>query len=190
MGISTLFTNKLSRYYCRDIIVYMVLATHAVVGTIVATTFTSNPVFAFFIAFASHFILDPIPHWDYKLFSFKKDEKEGINHDMVLGKHFIIDLLRIAIDGILGAIISFILFLFILKQSSFLVILASIIGATLPDPLQFLYWKTRSKLLLPLQKFHVRIHAKSLPLHPKFGVPLQVLVVLVFLSISTLIQTN
>lgn len=164
----------------------MVLATHAVVGTIIASTFTSNPYIAFAIGFASHFLLDPIPHWDYALHSFKKDPEGKLNHDMVLGKTFILDLLRIGTDATLGTIISFILFLYVLKISTIPVILASVIGAILPDPLQFVYWKTKSKLLLPLQKFHVKIHGRSLNIHPLHGASLQVLVVIIVLSISLL----
>ena len=166
----------------------MVLATHAVVGTIIASTFTSNPYIAFAIGFASHFILDPIPHWDYKLHSFKKDPEGKLNHDMVLGKTFIVDLLRIGTDATIGTIISFILFLYILKISTISVILASVIGGILPDPLQFVYWKTKSKFLLPLQKFHKHIHGKSLDIHPFYGISLQMIVVALFLSISLFIE--
>ncbi|MCF7843345.1 hypothetical protein K9M47_00425 [Candidatus Gracilibacteria bacterium] len=166
----------------------MILSTHAIVGTIIATTFTSNPYIAFSIGFASHFILDPIPHWDYKLHSFKKDLEGKLNHDMVLGKTFIVDLMRVGTDAMLGMIISFIIALYVLKVSTLQVILASVIGGILPDPLQFVYWKTRSKLLLPLQKFHTWIHGRSLDIHPIYGVPLQILVVLVFLSVSLIIK--
>lgn len=166
----------------------MVLATHAVVGTIIATTFTSNPYIAFVIAFASHFILDPIPHWDYKLHSFRNDPEGKLNHDMVLGKTFITDLLRISTDAILGMIISFILFLYILKISTIPVILASVIGAILPDPLQFVYWKTKSKILLPLQKFHKWIHGRKLDIHHFQGILLQVFIVVIFLSLSFIIR--
>lgn len=166
----------------------MVLSTHAVVGTIVATTFTTNPYLAFCIAFASHFILDPIPHWDYKLHSLQKDTENNINHDMVFGKTFLFDLLRIGTDALIGLIVSIILVLYILKISTLSVILASVIGGILPDPLQFLYWKTRSKLLLPLHKFHVWIHGRSLKIHYLHGASLQILIVLLFLSISLIIK--
>lgn len=165
----------------------MVLATHAIVGTIIASTFTTNPYIAFAIGFGSHFILDPIPHWDYKLHSLKKDPEGKLNHDMVLGKTFIVDLLRIGTDATIGIIISFILFLYILKISTISVILAAVIGGILPDPLQFVYWKTKSKILLPLQKFHKYIHGRKLDIHPLYGISLQILVVLAFLSLSLFI---
>lgn len=166
----------------------MILSTHAVVGTIIASTFTSNPYIAFGIGFASHFILDPIPHWDYKLHSFKKDPEGQLNHDMVLGKTFIVDLMRMGTDATIGLLVSFILGLYILKVSTITVILASVIGGILPDPLQFVYWKTRSKLLLPLQKFHKKIHGRSLDIHPFRGASLQVLVVLIFLTVAVLLK--
>ncbi len=166
----------------------MVLSTHAVVGTIVATTFTSNPYFAFIIGFASHFLIDPIPHWDYKLHSLQKDPEGKLNHDMLLGKTFIVDLMKVGTDAILGVVISLIVAFYILKISTLQVILASVVGGILPDPLQFTYWKTRSRFLLPLQKFHVWIHAKKLDIHPLHGVTLQILVVIIFLSVALIIK--
>ena len=182
MKIGILFVSLLSY----DTVTYMVLATHAVVGTIIASTFTTNPYIAFAIGFASHFILDPIPHWDYKLHSFKKDPEGKLNHDMVLGKTFIVDLMRIGTDATIGTIISFIVALYILKVASIPVILASVFGGILPDPLQFIYWKTKSKYLLPLQTFHKKIHAKKSISHPFVGISLQTLVAIIFLSLSLL----
>ncbi len=166
----------------------MVLATHAVVGTIIATTFTNDPYIAFGIGFVSHFLLDPIPHWDYKLHSLRKDPEGKLNHDMVLGKTFIVDLMRVGTDAMIGMLVSFIIAIYILKISTLQVILASVIGGILPDPLQFVYWKTRSRFLLPLQKFHKWIHGRSLDIHPFHGASLQILVVVIFLSIALIIK--
>lgn len=166
----------------------MVLSTHAAVGTIVATTFTTNPYIAFAIGFASHFVIDSIPHWDYKLHSLKIDPEGKLNHNMVIGKTFMVDLMKVGTDAILGLIISLIVAFYFLEISTLQVILASVIGGILPDPLQFAYWKTRSRFLLPLQKFHKWIHAKKLDIHPLHGVPLQILVVVVFLSLALIIK--
>lgn len=166
----------------------MVLATHAIVGATVASTFTTNPVYAFLVAFVSHFLLDSIPHWDYQLLSLKRDEEKNLNHDMVLGKKFLVDLVRIGFDALIGVAISVLLFVYILKLSTLNVILASVVGAILPDPLQFVYWKTRSKVLLPLQKFHKWIHGRTLTIDTSVGILLQVAIILIFLSISLLIR--
>ena len=166
----------------------MVLATHAVVGTIIATSITKDPVLAFSIAFATHFALDHIPHWDYSLYSLKEDKENHFNHDMVLGKTFLIDLCRIGADALLGTIVSFVIAIFIFKSSTPLVVLASVAGAIMPDPLQFLFWKTKSKILLPLQKFHIWIHGRSLKIHYVPGVLLQAFVILVVLGAVLMIK--
>ncbi|MBP6948494.1 MAG: hypothetical protein KBC41_02400 [Candidatus Pacebacteria bacterium] len=166
----------------------MILATHAVVGTIVATTLTSNPYIAFTIAFGSHFMLDSIPHWDYSLLSFKKDPEGKLNHDMVIGKKFLFDLTRIGIDALIGAIISFTLAFYILDIHSIPLVCATILGGILPDPLQFVYWKTRSRFLLPLQKFHKWIHARSIQIHHTHGLLLQIAIMLLFLLASITVK--
>jgi hypothetical protein len=45
----------------------MILSTHAVVGGAIASLFPSHPVLVAVAAFASHFAIDAIPHWDYPL---------------------------------------------------------------------------------------------------------------------------
>jgi hypothetical protein len=45
----------------------MILCTHAVVGAALASFVPSHPAAAFAIGFASHFVLDAIPHWDYSI---------------------------------------------------------------------------------------------------------------------------
>lgn len=167
----------------------MILATHAVVGTIVATTCTTNPYIAFALAFGSHFMLDSIPHWDYKLHSFKKDPEGKLNHDMVLGKMFLFDLMRMGVDALIGAVISFIITFYILHITSIPLICAAIIGGILPDPLQFVYWKTRSRFLLPLQKFHKWIHARSIQVHHIHGILLQAAIMVLFL-IASIVLTH
>ena len=44
----------------------MTAANHAVTGSLVAVAI-GNPVLALSAALASHFVLDSLPHWDYKL---------------------------------------------------------------------------------------------------------------------------
>jgi hypothetical protein len=45
----------------------MILSTHAIVGGALASLFPSHPVVIIAAGFASHFAIDAIPHWDYKL---------------------------------------------------------------------------------------------------------------------------
>ena len=76
----------------------MTLTTHAVVGAAIATSMPNHPVIGFTLAFASHFVLDAIPHWDYKLSSQKTDNVNSLNDYMIIDRNFFIDLLKIGID--------------------------------------------------------------------------------------------
>jgi hypothetical protein len=55
----------------------MILTTHAVVGAALATFLPSHPVIAFAVGFASHFVLDAIPHVDYPIKSRSVNPKIG-----------------------------------------------------------------------------------------------------------------
>jgi hypothetical protein len=60
----------------------------------------------------------------------------------------------------------------------------------LPDPMQFVYYKTRSKLLLPLQRFHIWVQ-KGKSIHPPFytGLLYQAVVVVGALVVLTYLYT-
>ncbi len=135
----------------------MTLATHAVVGAAIARLIPKHPIAGFFFAFISHFLIDAIPHGHYRLFSTKRDSENPLNDDMVLGKNFILDLLNIGLDLLIGIGLTFAIF----NQSSYLTLCLGIIGGVLPDALQFAYWKIRKEPLTSLQKFHHNIHAKK-----------------------------
>ena len=45
----------------------MILTTHAIVGGALASLFPTHPITAIAAGFASHFVIDAIPHWDYPL---------------------------------------------------------------------------------------------------------------------------
>ena len=153
----------------------MTLATHTVVGSTLGRLTSRVPVVGFLLGFASHFLLDAIPHWDYRLSSSVKDEVNPLNSDIVLGHHFVWDLLKIGFDVLLGVGVTFLLYgggggwhNWSLWTGAF--------GAILPDFLQFVYYKFRRWPLSALQRFHLWIHTeKRLDGRPVLGVTLQVL---------------
>jgi hypothetical protein len=55
----------------------MILTTHAVVGAVLASFVPSYSATAFALGFASHFILDAIPHVDYPIKSRSVNPKIG-----------------------------------------------------------------------------------------------------------------
>ena len=167
----------------------MTLTTHATVGAIAASLFPEHPVIAFAAAFASHLAIDAIPHWDYKLASVTSDKNDRLNStDMKLGRLFIYDLMRIGTDALFGLIISFVLLFYLFHRATPLIILLGVIGGIAPDPLQFVYWKTKSKILRPLQQFHMWIHAKKRIHRAGLGIFLQLLVVITAFSATFLIR--
>ena len=159
----------------------MTLTTHAIIGAAAAKIFSFNPVLAGIAAFVRHFLIDAIPHWDYKPRSFTRDSKNPLNDDMVINSDFIFDLVRISADAALGVALSLLIF----PPSSmyaFLVVFGGAILGILPDPLQFVYWKWRHEPLLSLQRFHIWIHSsnESIKNRWKIGVFYQTALVVAF----------
>lgn len=126
----------------------MILATHSIVGAAVAQFFPNNPVAGFFAAFASHFLLDLIPHKDYALHSsvgFNSPEKFHLN------KASVIDFEKIAFDFSVGLAIS----VAILPDWRLAIIGA--FGGIFPDALQFAAKVFPCWPLVFLLKIHHRI---------------------------------
>src|SRR5437660_9654997 len=113
----------------------MILSTHAIVGAAIASFVPSHPTAAFILGFASHFVLDAIPHWDYPIRSAAVHPKIGgpITFDRALLR----DAVVIGSDGLLG-----------------------ILGALLmlPDPLHTIHAHFPYEPLRTLQRFHRWIH--------------------------------
>lgn len=165
----------------------MILTTHALVGAAVASTVPEHPVLGFILGFGSHFLLDAIPHWEYHLGSIVEDKGDPLNTNMHINAKFLIDLLKVGFDAVLGLGLS----IFIFSSSTPLVpILAGAIGGMLPDPLQFAYWKLRVEPLISLQKFHTWIHAnKKLNHRPVLGISLQILVILAIIGTVAVLKS-
>lgn len=156
----------------------MILATHAVAAAALAATMPNQPVLAFAAAGASHFLLDAIPHWDYELRSSRKDRNNPLNDDIVLGRDFWFDSIKLGADTVLGLALTWFLFRsFFTGPLGTLTFAAGITGGLLPDLLQFAYFKLRWPWLTTLQRFHYWIHADhNRKLKPFIGITLQALI--------------
>ncbi len=131
----------------------MVLTTHAIVGASVANLMPGHPILGFVAGFTSHFLLDAIPHWDYQLNSEKIDPKNPLNKDLIIGKSFYFDLVKIGTDALLGISVSLLLFSF----TGFHLTNAPLwgaLGGIAPDALQFVYFKWRHEPFKTIQIFH------------------------------------
>jgi hypothetical protein len=136
----------------------MILATHAVVGAIVASRFPSHPVLAFCLAFGTHFILDAIPHWDYELKSLNYGDSDPMKTRLRITKHLIFDVMKVGADFMVGALIAIIL---LWPANSLFIILIGAVGSATPDFLQFLYFRFQREPLVIIQRFHMWIHADN-----------------------------
>jgi hypothetical protein len=168
----------------------MTLATHAVVGGAVAALFPSHPVIAFFAAFFSHFILDAIPHWDYKILSsYANPNASKSGGQIKIDKSFGLDILRIGTDVLLGILIT--VFVWLPTNVAQLQILAlGVFGGMLPDFLQFVYARFKHQPMIFIQKFHDFMHAgRSLRGRPFLGIFSQItLMFVVILLVKYLIK--
>ncbi len=153
----------------------MTLGTHAVVGAAVVVAVSGHPILGAVLAFASHFILDAIPHWDYAILS--ESANPLGNSKFSLNSTFVKDLARIGLDACIGLAIV----IFFFYRYRFDLLDQALIGAVfamLPDPLQFAYRLFPKEPLVSLQKFHIWIHAKiRLNDKPVLGPLLQVILV-------------
>jgi hypothetical protein len=129
----------------------MILCSHALVGAAVASTIPSHPAAALLIGFASHFILDAIPHADYPIRS--RSVNPEIGAPMVLDAAFsgTSDHWFRWTVGHPGRRLSI-----RIPESLSAVLLGAMEDA--PDPLQFVYAHFPREPLWTLQRFHRWAH--------------------------------
>src|SRR3989344_163366 len=88
----------------------MILVTHAVVGGAIGVAI-QNPILAFTLGFLTHFAFDTIPHWDYHLKSRREDPSgDKLKDDMIIGRDFVFDVIKIAVDFFGGLALAYIFF--------------------------------------------------------------------------------
>jgi len=111
----------------------MILTTHGYVGASLFKIFSFYPPLGFFLALISHFGLDFLSHWDYRLNSLVKDKSDGC---LKFNKHswslIIVDILKITADFFFGLLLIFFFFNLIGYQISFFILIAYFL-ACLPD---------------------------------------------------------
>lgn len=156
----------------------MTLTTHIVFAGAVTKPLIGNynPLLIFVVAFASHFILDAIPHFDYKLLSAK--EEDSMSAKIVKDYKLISkDLVRIGTDILVGSVIIVVTYSFLEITFPAIIFIAVIIGAIMPDALQPVYWLSKNSLLKPLHKFHVKIQEKREIKSPLLGISTQAIII-------------
>ena len=155
----------------------MTLTAHAITGAAVASLTPNKPLLGFAVGFVSHFVLDAIPHWGYFLGSMKMDKNNPANDEMIINHKFWQDLLKISFDGVVGFLISYLIFGLYFKYS-FFIVLCGVVGAILPDALQFISIKWRREPFTGLRRFHLWLQSGiNLDDKPILGVLSQAIVV-------------
>ena len=155
----------------------MTLTTHIAIAAAIAKPFIkTHPILGFFIAIASHYLSDAIPHWDYRLGSLAGGENPDKREWQFKTNRFSKDFFHFAFDGFLGAGIAFL----IIRPASlheFFLWSLIIVGSCLPDFLQGVYYTRKAEFLKPISRLHSRMHTKiRLGPYPLLGVPFQLLI--------------
>jgi hypothetical protein len=171
----------------------MTLTTHAVAGAAVAELFPNHPVLGFIGGFLSHFLLDAIPHWDYKILSnyanpdvAMAQNEQGISSATALkvDSNFYLDLVRIGSDFLLGFALSFIIWHPGGSHEQKIVFIGALAGM-LPDFMQFVYTRFPYQPIVALQTFHRFMHAKlKLNNRPIIGITSQILIIIAIVFIT------
>jgi len=157
----------------------LTLTTHAIVGAAIAGLVPSRPLMGLSLAFASHFVVDALPHQDYPIRSSSITPKIGarMKYDWVLCA----DLLTICGDAVLGTVLAVVLFT-TQAHANLTLILVGAFTAMLLDVLQFAYMRFSHQPLSLIQRFHELIHtSRRLSGRPVLGVASQFAFVIIFL---------
>ena len=137
----------------------MILIPHILLGALIGLIAPHQYWIVFIFAFALHFLLDAIPHHEYKvqLLKERSEERMGVLN-IFRDKQAFFVLGKIATDFLLGMLIAIALIWFSPARQYVLVVALS---AVLPDGLLALYWMTKTPLLEKLARFHHFVHPKN-----------------------------
>jgi hypothetical protein len=164
----------------------LTLTTHAIVGAAIASVLAANPSLAIAAAFASHFLLDAIPHWDYPIRS--DSVNPNIAAAMKYDRALLADIFTIGSDAMLGMALALLL---LARPSDFALVFCGAAAAILPDAFQFAYIRYPREPLITLQRFHLWMHAsRNLRGHPILGLSAQIALVLFVLLVARLIASS
>ena len=163
----------------------MVLSTHIVIARAITKPLAAgSPILGFFVSWASHYLSDLVPHWDYRLDSLI-DEDPKTRAKKLRTRDALGDYIKVAFDALFGAVVAY---LMVVPQTAhdWIYLGAVILGSVFPDFIQFLYYLTNWKFLKLFQDFQELLHTKiKLGPKPLIGIPFQAAIFLlaVFLTL-------
>ena len=146
----------------------MTLTAHGVVGGAIVSLLPSHPILGLCLAFASHFLVDAIPHMDYDIRS--ASIHPNIGGKLRFDRALLADAARIGVDAALGASLALVLFA---TRDTVVLIACGACAAELPDALQFAYLRYPHEPLASLQRFHNWAHCSKQMTEPVLGIASQ-----------------
>ena len=165
----------------------MTLTTHGVVGGAIVSLFPTSPVLGLCLAFASHYLLDGIPHFDYPIRSTSLRPKSAV--PMKYDTALLADAITISADAALGVALAILLFA---ARGSIALVACGALAAILPDVLQFTYNRFPHEPLASLQTLHHWAHTSKGMKRPILGIVSQVIFLVVIViavrTVATLIK--
>ena len=134
----------------------MILSLHTLAGAVLGST-VGNPLESSALALASHYFIDFLPHFDYKIENIQKGDWKSARPEF----------LKVSADLIISCII--ITFVIYKNPANILSILSATFFSLFPDGLVLIYFifnKNISdsfigKLLLNHYEFHFKMHSKT-----------------------------
>jgi len=164
----------------------MILATHIIFAGALTRPLMNiyNPLVIFVVAFASHFIMDAIPHINYKLSSIEGRDsmaKTIIRDYKLLAR----DLTLIGTDILFGSALLLTTYALTETPLTIITFLAISAGAITPDGLQPVYWLFKKSPLRHLHKFHSKIQENREIKSPLLGIATQAIIIA--LSVYTIL---
>ena len=169
----------------------MILTPHAIVGAAITNLIPSDPALGFGLAFASHYVLDMLPHTDYDISGFIDDKTKTVK-PLFKNTKSALHILFISLDLIVAISICFLIF--VRDKQSLYLTLVGIVGCLLPDFFQFLYFKYKNQPWIFYQKIHDKFH------HPKIvnkttkekiiGTSLEIILPIFFIIIYFLLKNH
>ena len=158
----------------------MYLTVHAVAGALIGNQI-NNPYLAFILGFASHFILDRIPHKD------PASPEDFLNSSLKLSKKMKQFIAVMIIDV---SLVAFFTLLFFRRDIVIYPnpVAAGIIGAILPDAIAGLYFLTNNKYLAKFQRIHEKIHFDHKKINVSIGGGMATQVIMLAILIRLLLR--
>lgn len=165
----------------------MILASHAIIGAAAGRLFPFSPLLAFAAGLVSHYAMDAIPHWEYEPPLISRNPAVPPARAALEMRFALRTFLALGDLGA-GVLLSLLIFPDVASTNMYS-FAAGIIGGVLPDALQFVYALFPMKLLKAHQHIHDTIHStQDLKDRPFLGVPLQVIIVAVWVALSRTLQ--